>query len=407
VKIAFMLGQFPLLSETFILDQITGLIDRGHDVSILAERPSQEATIHPTVASYRLREITRYEALPASRIERVLRFPATWRPDLPGWRALNIMRWGVEAASLRLAWAASTLGGGPAYDIVQCHFGALGRKAVLLRAIGALSGRIVTAFHGEDITCYPHRFRTNVYAPLFALGDLFLPISDRWNPELRALGCPPARTRVHRMGVDIGRYPWPREPIARDRPLRILSVARLVEKKGIADAVHAVARLAADCEYLVIGDGPMRHELEIAARDLGIAGRVCFLGPLPQDAVIAQLCSADIFLAPSVTAKDGDIEGIPVVLMEAMACRLPVVSTRHSAIPELVADGISGFLVGEHDVDGLADRLARLTENPDLRRRMGVAGREAVAREFAVSTLNRRLEEMYRELLKSDPAVQP
>ena len=106
----------------------------------------------------------------------------------------------------RLAWSTTLFDGAREFDIIQCHFGALGLKAVLLRAAGALKGKIVTAFHGEDITNYPQQFSGNIYAPLFASGDLFLPISARWNDTLAALGCPSGKIRVHRMGVDCRRF---------------------------------------------------------------------------------------------------------------------------------------------------------------------------------------------------------
>src|SRR5689334_2643336 len=176
-----MLGSFPSLSETFVLNQITGLIDRGHSVSIFAERRSSDVETHPDVEHYGLRRLTRYEELPDRFRERLTRLPRAFRGDASTLRALNSFRFGGMAASLRLLWSVRLVDGHADFDIIQCHFGALGVKAALLREVGALRGKIVTAFHGEDITNYPRRFRGNVYAPLFEQGDLFLPISSRWN----------------------------------------------------------------------------------------------------------------------------------------------------------------------------------------------------------------------------------
>jgi colanic acid/amylovoran biosynthesis glycosyltransferase len=405
MRIAFMVGQFPALSETFILNQITGLIDRGHEMTILAERASGEAKEHPDVAQYRLHRLTRYERLPDNLLHRAIGLPSRWKLDGAGLRSLNVARYGMDSLSLRLPWASGAWGRGLDFDIVQCHFGALGRKAVLLRAIGALKGKIVTAFHGEDITNYPRRFRGNHYAPLFAAGDSFLPVSGRWNDALLAMGCPSDRIRVHRMGVDAAKFSHTDRAPRAGAKLRLVSVARLVEKKGIGDALQAAARLSVDFDYVVAGDGPLRPELEARARGLGIAEKVKFLGALTHGQVIALLQSADIVLTPSVTGADDDIEGIPVTMMEGMACGLPVVSTWHSAIPDLVADGVSGFLVSEHDIDGLADRLVRLAADPALRSRMGEAGRTIVLREFDIATLNDRLEAHYAELLVSGSAV--
>ncbi|MEO5742091.1 MAG: glycosyltransferase [Vicinamibacterales bacterium] len=397
MKIAFLLGQFPALSETFVLNQITSLLERGHSVSIFAERRSSESTEHPDVARFNLRDCTRYESMPGV-IARALALPGIIGRDTGSVRSLNVVTFGRHAASLRLAWSTTLFEGARHFDIIQCHFGALGLKAALLRAAGALNGRIVTAFHGEDITNYPARFSGNIYAPLFASGDLFLPISARWNDALVALGCPSARIRVHRMGVDCRRFAVQTERAISAHPLRIVTVARLVEKKGVADAIAAIAQLPAPCEYVVVGDGPLRPSLERLAAERGASDKVRFVGAQPAADVIRFLHSADVLLAPSVTGSDGDIEGMPVSIMEGMASGLPVVATHHSAIPEVVADGQSGFLVAEHDIDGLAGRLSDLAADPNLRVRMGRAGARIAADEFDIVKLTDRLVGMYREL---------
>jgi colanic acid/amylovoran biosynthesis glycosyltransferase len=397
MKIAFLLGQFPALSETFVLNQITSLLERGHSVSIFAERRSADSAEHPDVARFHLRDCTRYESMPGV-AARGLALPGIIARDSGALRALNVVRFGRHASSLRLAWSTTLFEGDREFDIIQCHFGALGLKAVLLRAAGALNGKIVTAFHGEDITNYPQQFSGNIYAPLFASGDLFLPISARWNDALSALGCPSGKIRVHRMGVDCPRFATQAPRDISDHPLRIITIARLVEKKGIADAIRAVSQLAIPCEYVVVGDGPLRQNLEQLAADRGVSDKVRFVGAQPAADVVRFLHSADVFLAPSVTASDGDIEGMPVSIMEGMASGLPVVATHHSGIPEVVANGRSGFLVDEHDVDGLARRLSDLAADPNLRVRMGLAGAGIAANEFDIARLTDRLVEMYREL---------
>jgi colanic acid/amylovoran biosynthesis glycosyltransferase len=396
VKIAFVLGQFPSLSETFVLNQITGLIDRGHQISIFAERGPSGREMHRDVERYGLTQITRYERLPPRPLDRLFSLQRAWKWDGPHLRALNVFSGGMQSASLRTLWATHLLDGARDFDIVQCHFGAHGVKAEHLRRIGVLRGKIVTAFHGDDIVCYPRRFRGNVYKALFAQGDLFLPISGHGREALIAMGCPPQRLRVHRMGVDIRRFPSA-VPRPAGNHLTIVTVARLVEVKGIDDAIRAVAKLSIDYEYIVAGDGPLRSALEGVGRASGASVR--FVGAVRQEEVAKLLASADVYLAPSVTTGDGDIEGIPVSIMEAMAAGLPVVSTRHSAIPELVADGVSGFLAAEHDISGIAGHLTTLAQDPGLRARMGTAGRDIVIREFEIDALNSELERLYCDLL--------
>jgi colanic acid/amylovoran biosynthesis glycosyltransferase len=397
VKIAFLVGRFPILSETFVLNQITSLIERGHDVSIFAECEGGEPTAHPDVDRFGLRERVRYERMPEQAIARAMRLPAIWTSGRAARRAFNPIHYGRDAASLRLPWTARFFQDAPAFDVIHCHFGALGLKAALAKQAGALRGSIVTAFHGEDVINYPKRFRPGLYSPLFERGDLFLPISARWNDSLIAMGCPPARIRVHRMGVDLRRF-VPRSPGSHER-VRIVTVGRLVEKKGIEDAIMALSMIKAPFEYLVAGEGPLRGRLEALARERLPVGAVQFLGAQTQDAIVPLLHSADIFLAPSVTGADGDIEGIPVSIMEAMALGLPVVSTFHSGIPELVSHGVSGLLLQEHDIAGLSTALSALIVDPDLRARLGVAGRGIVAAQYDVATLTDRLVDLYREAI--------
>lgn len=399
MRIAFLLGEFPSLSETFILDQVTALIERGHEVSIFAERRSRDPVAHPAVTEHDLLARTRYENLPGSPWQRATQLPPPWRWPVPMWRSLDVRRFGALGASLRLAWGVQLLDGRRDFDVIQCHFGALGLKAVLLRETGALSGAIVTAFHGEDITNYPRQFAPGVYARLFAHGDRFLPISARWNDSLSALGCPMDRVHVHPMGVRTGRFASHARPSREDGRIRILSVSRLVAKKGVGDAIRAVAGMESACQLVIVGEGPLRGALQALAEELGVGQRVTFVGALSGSDVAEQLRIADIFIAPSVTARDGDIEGIPVSIMEAMAAGLPVVSTMHSGIPELVHDGVSGFLVQEGDVAALGAHLTTLAGDETLRFRMGAAGRETVQRNFDVDRLTDQLVGHYEELI--------
>ena len=276
--------------------------------------------------------------------------------------------------------------------MIQCHFGALGRKAVQLRAIGALTGPVVTALHGEDITTYPSRFAASHYDVLFREGDLFLPVSARWNHTLGALGCPMDRVRVHRMGIDLKTFQPRRSPEDSPSSLRLLVVARLVEKKGIEDAIRAVAQLPGAYEFIVAGDGPLRQSLEELAAALAPNGQIRFVGAQTRHEVLRLIQSSDIFVSPNRTAVDGDIEGIPVAIMEAMASALPVVSTRHSAIPELVEHGVSGWLVDEGDVTALAERICTLAADAGLRTRMGEAGRRVIASGWDLRVLTTQLE---------------
>ena len=183
--------------------------------------------------------------------------------------------------------------------------------------------------------------------------------------------------------------------------IKILTVARLTEKKGLEYSLKAIRHLLNKgfiIEYTIVGDGPLEKQLRDMAIELQLQHQVHFLGKADQNEIVTLYKQSHLFLLPSVTAFDGDQEGIPVVLMEAQACGLPVISTWHTGIPELVVDGVSGFLVPEKDVDALTEKLAYLIEHPELWPEMGRRGREIVQEHFDSDKLNHRLVEIYQSL---------
>ncbi len=403
MKIAFLVGEFPALSETFILNQITGLLDLGQEVDIYAERPRPESATHPAVARYQLPEHTFYEKLPETWSTRVRQAWPRWRaqnfaakPVVA--RSLNVFQHGAWAGSLRLYYSALPfLRRGRDYDAVLCHFAANGLRGVRLREIGALRGKLVTFFHGADVYDYPPGCGPHYYRPLWQNGDVFLSISEHCRDLLAQGGCPPEKIRVHRMGVDCRQFAYLERMRPSDAPVKILTVGRLVPKKGIADGLAAVAQVAAThpaLEYHIIGDGPLRSQLERAISDLGLQSFVKLHGAGTEEQILAQLAAADIFLAPSHTDATGDSEGIPVVLMEAMATGLPVVSTRHAGIPELVEDGVTGLLAAERDVAELAGCVVKLLNNKRLADNLGRAARSTVERDYNAAKLHRQLLEL-------------
>jgi colanic acid/amylovoran biosynthesis glycosyltransferase len=420
VKIAFVVNEFPCLSETFILGQITGLLDRGHDVDIYAARTGPSAATHADVARHRLLERTHHyatgpHAMPRSRLARVakgLRFFVDGRrgDPRPLLRCLNFIRYGRRASSLKLLYEARAFmaRGRRRYDVIQCHYGPNGELAVLLREVGVLDGPVVTSFHGYDLSEYVRSSGRDAYARLFALGDLFLPVSERWRDELIELGCPREKVVVHRMGVDTESLAYAPRGLEHDGRVHVLSVARLVEKKGLEDAIRAVAMLVhrhPRVAYKIVGEGPLRERLGAVIAELGVGAHCELLGPRSHEEVIRLMREADILLAPSVTSRQGDQEGVPVVIMEALALGLPVVSTRHSGIPEIVEDGRSGFLVREGDVDALAERLGHLMEHREAWAVMGRAGRERVEKYHDASTALLRLEQLYETVAASALAM--
>jgi len=413
MKIAFFTGPFPNLSETFILNQITGLCDRGHVVDVFANTVGNLEVVHPDVEKYHLLDRTRYYALPsqAMPITLAIRFKRAFghiachlnRDPWPLIKSLNPFQFGREAISLGLFYKTIPFkNGNHSYDVIQCHFGPNGNLAVKLRDLGVLQGKIVTTFHGYDISKYLRSSGIHAYKKLFKKGDLFLPISETWQNELVRIGCPPERISVHRMGIDTRKFQFsPRRPVA-DGIFRLLTVARLVEKKGVEYGMRAVSKTLGrfpKLEYTIAGDGPLRKDLEHLAQSLNLSNNIRFTGWINQNTILDLMKKADLLLAPSVTDADGNKEGIPVVLMEALALGLPVISTRHSGIPELIKDGKVGYLVQEKDVDGLSEKISTYLSHPEKWPQLGKNGNNFVRKHYDIHQLNDRLEHLFRDLL--------
>jgi colanic acid/amylovoran biosynthesis glycosyltransferase len=406
LRAAFLVSYFPLLSETFILDQITGLLERGCEVEIFADEPAPGSLVHPEVDAWHLTRMTHLPMMPRNPLLRPFRAIGLAAANLSGlrWahaRSLNFMRYGFPAASLRLFFETDTCVRQRPFDIIHCHFGPNGLRGLALRDAGALRGKLITSFYGYDVSEYLDRRRHNPYTKLFEKADLSLAISQLMRRKLMDMGCDSNRAVVHRLGVNPNLF-IPSRRATGEGPVRILTIGRMVEKKGIEYGLRAIASIAPELpriEYLIIGDGPLKPRIEKMVEALGLREIVRLAGWKSRPEVVSALGQSDILLAPSLTSGSGDQEGTPVVILEAMASALPVVSTLHAGIPEVVENGVSGFLVPEKDGLGLAGALKNLIRNPELRAGMGQCGRSIIEDRHDIGKLNHRLLEIYRELV--------
>jgi colanic acid/amylovoran biosynthesis glycosyltransferase len=411
MRVAFLTALFPVLSDIPFLNQIVGLLERGHQVEVYADGPQAGGPFHPDVERLGLQSLTRYPLRwPAGRLDRwraaaglVLAHRGVERRTLL--RTLDPLRFWHRAWTLdQLRRTARFLPTRP-YDICYCAFGMDAPHALRLRRLGALGGELVVAFRGADTTKYVARRGPRVYARTFRQARLLLPVCDFLARRLIQLGAPPERVVVHRTGIDLRRWPYREREPARDGRLRLVTVGRLVEKKGIEHVLRAVRILVdrgMDVEYRILGDGPRREPLAALVAELGMRDRVTLHGRHGQEMVRDGLEGSDVLVAASVTAADGDEEGIPNVLKEAMALGLPVVGTRHAGIPELIEDGVSGFLVPERDETALAGVLQRLADEPGRWAAMGRAGRAKIELDYDIDGLNDRLAGLLEDLIRPE-----
>jgi glycosyltransferase involved in cell wall biosynthesis len=192
----------------------------------------------------------------------------------------------------------------------------------------------------------------------------------------------------------------PTEAPRRPGVFRIVSVGRLVEMKGqrhLVEACRLLNERGIPFECAIIGAGPLEGALRRQIAEAGLEGRVQLAGGQARDAVLARVREADVVVQPSVITPGGRMEGIPVALMEALACERAVIATRVSGIPELVHDGVSGLLVEAGDAIALAEALARLKHDPELRARLGAAGRRTVLAEFDLNANSALVRELFAE----------
>jgi glycosyltransferase involved in cell wall biosynthesis len=291
--------------------------------------------------------------------------------------------------------------------LIHAHFGVEGVYALPLAR--KLKVPLVTTFHGFDATTTTRallssgspswinyaRFREQ----LAEEGDLFLCVSDYIRQRVIELGFPEERTHAHYIGIDTQAI-LQRNP--NEERLVVLHVARLVKKKGTEYLIRAFAQIAAQipsAELVIVGEGPLRASLEMLARSLRIEQRTRFLGAQPHAEVISLMRKAAMLVLPSVTAPSGDSEGLGMVLLEASARGVPLIGTSHGGIPEAIEDAKTGYLVPEHDVNLLGDRIAGLLSDDRLRHHMGREARMLVESRFDIRKQTLLLESFYKRCL--------
>ena len=257
-------------------------------------------------------------------------------------------------------------------------------------------------FHGYDASkLLRSRRHVRNYRELFRAAAGVIAPSRFLADKLAAIGCPFEKLHVVPCGIDPSRF----QPSSRE-PGRILAVGRLVEKKAPHLTIEAFAQIAnryPTARLEIIGDGPLRERCEALIDKFDLRPRVVLHGVQPSDRVGAEMRRASIFVQHSITAPDGDMEGLPVAILEAMASELPIVSTCHSGIPEAVEHGVTGYLVPEGDVNGMAEAMATLLTDPARAAAMGAAGRARVLKYFSLEHACDRL----RSIMGLAPVAPP
>lgn len=399
-RVVYVVSLFPCWSETFIVREIGALVASGVDVRILSLKHPSEDLVHADAAALldRVRHPRPLAATLATFLGATVRQPRIMAGILlrilaDGWRSPRVLARSL-AALLRgvghIGWLRDF-----EPDLVHAHWATY--PSTVAWALGRLLGRPF------GFTCHAHDIFTERQLLLRKIEEAALAVTiSRYNVEwLRAhvAGDAARRLQVVHCGVDMHNAPW--EPEGRDEGL-ILAVGRLDPIKGfdtLVDALGLLRERGVDARCRLVGSGPLEGELRARAAGLGLEERIEFAGARPQDVLRSWMREAAVFTLPSCIAADGNRDGIPVALMEAMASGCATVSTRVSGIPELIEDGVGGLLVEPGDAGALADALQRLLADAALRRRLATGARARIEEQFDAEKEAQRLRGHMQEAL--------
>lgn len=288
-------------------------------------------------------------------------------------------------------------------SLIHAHYGPTGH--LLCKTKLKLKLPLVTTFYGFDLNPSVKVIGVRDWrARLFEVGDLFLVEGAHMQQRLVELGCPGDKIQIQRIAIPVQDMQWrPRKKVEGRCPVVLFS-GRFAEKKGLLYALAAIEELkreGRELEFRIVGDGPMAEQVKRFIDDCAMAGYTHLLGFLEYRNHLREMDNADIFIQPSVTAADGDIEGgAPTTILEAQAMGLPIVSTYHCDIPNSVVPGRSALLVEERNSSALADALRNLLDHPSEWETMGRTGREFVEEYHDIEREVSRLEDKYCNLIQ-------
>lgn len=358
LTILFVMNIFPYPIHEYLVNQIKALLDAGHDVYVYANYG--KGAVSSILAPYKFQSKVFHGKLPD-----------------------NL----------------------PSFDIICCHSDRALIKGVWLKETYGLTGKLFVTLRGGETPTVSSRYPDcyNAYAKKV---DLWLPVCDYFGQQLKELGCPPESIVTLPSMINADNFSYKARSPAADGTINVLSVCRVCSMKGLEDAIYAVAQVAKkypQLRYTIIGEGgSYQKRLECYAAELGCLDKVIFLGQKKQSEIPHLLLQEHLFILPSVTTPGGVQEGIPNALKEAMCTGMPVLSTFHAGISELVEHGISGFLVAEHDREALANYLWYLVQHPEVWPSMGSRGREKILHNFDCATVTKILLSIYERYQPCD-----
>lgn len=356
LKILFVSDKFPYQMRQYIDNQIAGFIDAGMDVNIFAEEPS-DYTNYSIAKKYNFEAITFYKTLPQNK---------------------------------------------KSFDIIYCQFSNLAFKMLEKRNNHEISGIIICCFRaGDEFRLLEQNI--DQYKFLFAYIDLILVVCEAYKKRLIDYGCPAEKIMVHHSAINLDDFPYHERIFPINQPIKILTIGRLHPMKGhryLIEAINKIKNIYPSIQYNIYGVGRCYKELYEQIKLHNLENIVFLKGYCDHDLVADILHEHHIFILGSYTMPSGSQEGIPNVLMEAMATGMPVIGTKHSGIPELIEDGQNGFIVEEKNSEAIGKKIMYLIKNPHFWKKFGKNGRKKVIQEHNKIKQNKKLIDLFMKMNK-------
>ncbi|MGL1890175.1 MAG: glycosyltransferase [Spirochaetaceae bacterium] len=401
-EVTILTSKFPNLTETFILNQVIGLMDEGIKVNTISLHKTDLTNAHPDFNSYNCVDFLSVIGIPSNKIKRVLKSILIFIKLMficPG-KTLKAIdkKYTTASKSLKNLYILNSYRN-KNIDVLQAHFGPNGIIGAFLKDVGIVKKLVVT-FHGSDINSYPKRHGENVYKTLYKNADVISTNTQFTADKVIKNGVVPKKIQIIPVGLLCKNFPVRVDP-GDTTNKKILTVGRLVEKKGhiwMIKAMKDILKSYPNTIWNIVGSGPLEESLKNRVKENNLEKNIIFLGALKSPDVIKNLKESHIFVLPSVTASSGDMEGQGLVLQEAQSMAVPVVSTLHNGIPDGVLDGKSGYLVPEKDDKSLAQAIIKLLADDDLRSSMGKTGAKFVRENYDISILSKKWLDIFNSI---------
>ncbi|MEO0964130.1 MAG: glycosyltransferase [Planctomycetota bacterium] len=397
MRIGVITAEFPRLSETFVSGPVIELLQRGHDVHVFSRRPRDEggrfsSKAAEQILSDRVHYIPDFSRSALSQARSIItnELPRGW--GLPFYlpRAAQLcVHEGKDLSILSYLIASLIQRNGP-FDALHAHFLDMWLPLAYALKLQKSQTRCVVTFHGHDVNRRQISAKSNRRVERLVNSNFEFTANTRFTrKQAMKLGIPKDRIRIVPAPVEVEDIAYKERVKPASGPIHILSIGRLVEKKGMSQLISAMPKVLRkhDCRLHIVGGGPLKEELETLVEKIHVQHAVILHGWSDRAEILRMLDQSHIFVLASVTASDGDREGQGVVLQEAQAAGLPVVSTFHNGIPDGVLDGVSGKLLEEGNVDALADGIIEILDNSNRWVAMGRNGSEFVRTTYSTKSI--------------------